>query len=173
MINRKALMLSVGTTAFVVVLAGGIYAGYAQSPAPAEADVSIEDALNDPQVQQVLREREAAYQEMLEQANQRLISQSEGSDQAVEEEYPISVGLAVALGQNALGGGTLIRNAELVSVNGRAAYELIFDRGQVYIDAISGAILYNSNASAQVASSGGSHREHEDEGHEEHEDFDD
>lgn len=173
MVNRKALMLSVGTTAFVVVLAGGVYAGYSQSVAPAEAGVSVEDVLNDPQVQQVLREREEAYQQMLDEANQRLISQSESSDQAVVDEYPISVGLAVALGQNALGGGTLIRNAEVVSVNGRPAYELIFDRGQVYIDAVSGAILFNSNANSQLASSSGSHREHEDDEHEGHEDFDD
>jgi hypothetical protein len=166
-------MFSIGTTAFVIVLAGGVYAGYSQSVAPAEAAVSVEDVLNDPQVQEVLREREEAYRQMLEDANQRLVSQSENSDQEVVDEYPISVGLAVALGQNALGGGTLIRNAELVSVNGRSAYELIFDRGQIYIDAVSGAILYNSNANSQLANRSGSHREFEDDEHEGHEYFDD
>jgi hypothetical protein len=181
MINRKALMLSLGITAFVVVLASGVYAASARSGEEQPVEMTVEEMLEDPEVQAVLREREAAYQQLIDEANQRLEAQAEEQEQEQEqeqaepetEEYPISIGLAVALGQNALDGGTLIRNVELVSVNGRAAYELIFDRGEVYIDAISGAILYNSSASEQMASRSGSDHDDDDDDHEEHEDHDD
>jgi hypothetical protein len=183
MIHRKALMLSIGVTTFLVVLVGGVYAAYARAGEEQPVEMTVEEMLEDPEVQAVLREREAAYQQMIDEANQRLEAQAAEQEQVQEqeqaepetEEYPISVGLAVALGQDALDGGTLIRNVELVSVNGRAAYELIFDRGEVYIDAISGAILYNSSASEQMASRSGSDHDDDDdhEEHEEHEDHDD
>lgn len=178
MINRKALMLSLGVTTFVVVLIGGVYAAYARSGEEQPVEMTVEEMLEDPEVQEVLREREAEYQKLIDEANQQLEAQAEQQEQEEEQEmeepeeegYPISVGLAVALGQNALDGGTLIRNAELVSVYGRVAYELIFDRGEVYIDAISGAILYDSSASEQMASRSGSHHDDDDDDDDEHED---
>lgn len=170
MINRKALMLSIGITTFVIVLIGGVYAAYATAGEKQSVDMTVEELLDDPEVQAVLQEREAAYQQLIDEANQRLEAQSqEAESQETEseaEEYPISVGLAVALAQDALGGGTLIRNVELVSVNGRVAYELIFDRGEVYIDAVSGAILYNSSASEQMADRSRSHDDDDDHEHE-------
>jgi len=150
--NRKALMLSIGITAFVLVTAGGVFAAFAQSRSAQNADVvTAEDVLNDPAVQAVLREREAAYQQMIEEANQRLAALEAPGNETVTNDYPVSPDLAAALGRIALGGGTLLRQPALVSVNGRAAYELIYDRGQVYVDATNGAILFNSGAlSAQA-----------------------
>jgi hypothetical protein len=167
MLNRKALMLSAGITAFTLIVAGGAFAGYAQSRSAQNADViTAEDVLNDPAVQAVLREREAAYQQMIEEANQRLAELSAPAEEAVASEYPVSAELAAALGRIALGGGTLLRQPALVSVNGRAAYELIYDRGQLYIDATSGAILFNS-AALSVLDNRSAGRSHEDD------DFDD
>jgi hypothetical protein len=169
MIHRKALMISIGVTAFVVVLAGGVYNAYASSGQDSQAEMTVEDLLNDPQVQAILQEREAVYQQMLAEAQQSQDTSSVADANQVSDESFIEAGLAVALGQNALGGGTLIRNPELVSVYGRPAFELIFDRGQVYVDAVNGAILYNSRAGSQVASSSGSSHHEEDE----HEEWDD
>jgi hypothetical protein len=161
--NKKALFLSLGITAFLVVIAGGVLAAYAQSQA-AQQPATVEDVLNDPDVQALLREREAEYQSMIDEANRRLAEVAGAGEDAAVGEYPVASDLAVALGRIALDGGTLLRQPELVSVNGRAAYELIFDRGRVYIDAISGAILYNSNAGAGLANSPSSSRDHDDEG---------
>lgn len=168
MIHRKALMISIGVTAFVVVLAGGVYTAYASSGQNSQAEMTIEELLNDPQVQAVLQEREAVYQQMLAEANQGQDLSSLANDGQFSDEDFIEAGLAVALGQNALGGGTLIRNPELVSVNGRPAYALVYDRGQVYVDAVNGAILYNSRAGSQTVSSSSAH--HEDDEHEEWDD---
>ena len=168
MIHRKALMISIGVTAFVLVLAGGVYTAYASSGANTQPEMTLEDLLNDPQVQAVLQEREAAYQQLLAEATQSQDANASAGDGQVTDDSYIDAGLAVALGQNALGGGTLIREPQLVSVNGRAAYELIFDRGQVYVDAANGAILYNSGGSSQAVSSSSFH--HEDDEHEEWDD---
>jgi hypothetical protein len=169
--NRKALTLSIGITAFVLITIGGVIAAYAQSRTAVTPEVRVEDVLNDPTVQAALREREAAYQQLIDEANQRLAEVSAPVEETIVNEYPVSVGLAVALGQGELGGGTLLRQPELVSFNGRAAYELIFDRGQVYVDATSGAILYNSGSASLFANTSGSASRHEDD--DEHGGFDD
>jgi len=169
MFNRKAFMLSIGITAFVIVTVGGIVAAFAQSRSGSEPAMAATDLLSDPAVQAVLREREAAYQQLIDEANRRLADATTPTAEPILEDYSVSAGLAVALAQNALGGGTLLRQPEMVSFSGRVAYELILDRGQVYIDATSGAILYNSGV-IQVASASGSSREHEDD---DHGDFDD
>ncbi|MEJ2012180.1 MAG: hypothetical protein P8X64_08150 [Anaerolineales bacterium] len=161
--NRKALFLSLGITAFVLVTAGGVLAAFAQSQS-APQPATIEDVLNDPEVQALLQEREAAYQQMIDEANQRLVEAEGAAEGSVAGEYPVPADLAVALGRIALDGGTLLRNPELVSVNGRAAYELIYDRGRVYVDATSGAILFNSSAGSSLVNSSPSSREHDDEG---------
>ena len=162
--NRKALMISIGITAFVVVTVGGVIVSYAQSRSAASTDPpTVEDVLNDPSVQAVLQEREAAYQQMIEEANQRIAELSTPAEEMTAEEYPVSADLAAGLARISLGGGTLLRQPELVSVNGRAAYELIFDRGRVYIDATSGAILYTSSGASNLANSFNSNRDHDDE----------
>ncbi|TFH35032.1 MAG: hypothetical protein E4G99_08220 [Anaerolineales bacterium] len=174
MLNRKALMLSVGITAFVIVTIGGVFAAFAQSRLGSGPAIAAADLLSDPAVQAALSEREAAYQQLIDEANQRLAEATTATTVMTEpvlEEYPVSIGLAVALAQNALGGGTLLRQPEMVLLNGRVAYELILDRGQVYIDATSGAILYNSGAAALVANASGSSRGHDDD--DDHEGFDD
>lgn len=173
MLNKKALMLTIGITAFVIVTVGGVIAAYAQTQSGTDRTMTAEDMLNDPAVQAVLNEREAAYQRLLDEANQRLAEAETPTPttEPAQQEYPISVGLAVALAQDALGGGTLLRNVELVNFNGRVAYELIMDRGKVYVDATSGAILFNSAASASFASASGSSRDYEHE--DEHDDDDD
>ena len=69
----------------------------------------------------------------------------------------------------------MIRTPELVRFEGKVAYEVGFTRGVVYVDATSGAVLFNGTqgkggggqAAAQPAPSGGEH-EHESEHEEEH-----
>lgn len=170
MLNRRALMLSVAITVFVVVFAGGVAKAYAQLRSGASARPAA-SALEDPAVQAALRDREDAFQRLIEEANRRLAEAEAGSSQPQTQGYPVSSELAMNLGRAALGGGTLLRDPELVNFGGRVAYELIFDRGQVYVDANSGLVLYSSAAGSVQASNPGGFGEHEREN--DHEEFDD
>lgn len=47
-------------------------------------------------------------------------------------------------------GATLLATPELVSFQGAVAYEVSLDAGKVYVDANTGAVLYNTVAQAQA-----------------------
>jgi len=72
--------------------------------------------------------------------------------------YAISADAAAAIALSAVPGTILTRAPELVSFQGIVAYEVLLDRGTVYVDANSGQILYNGAAVA-VASGGGEHHD--------------
>jgi uncharacterized membrane protein YkoI len=84
--------------------------------------------------------------------------------------YAISSDMAATIALNAVPGATLTQQPELVDFQGTVAYEVVLDRGNVYVDASSGQILYNG--AATTASSGGHGGEHEGGEHEsgEHDD---
>jgi hypothetical protein len=87
----------------------------------------------------------------------------------------ISAEAARNIALNAANLATMIRQPELVRFEGSVAYEVGFTRGVVYVDANSGAVLYNGTqsgsggggrpASPPPAPSGGNEGEHETEGH--------
>ena len=49
-------------------------------------------------------------------------------------------------------GQTAKKAADLVSFEGKAAYEVVFPKGSVYIDAQSGAVLFNGTVPQQITS---------------------
>ncbi|MDQ7030200.1 MAG: PepSY domain-containing protein [Ardenticatenia bacterium] len=57
--------------------------------------------------------------------------------------YAVSPDQAVQIALSAANGGTLTKQPELVLFEGTPAYEVGFDRGMIYVDANTGAILYN------------------------------
>ena len=65
--------------------------------------------------------------------------------------YAVSPEQAQAIAQAAAGNATLMRAPELVSIQGAPAYEVIFDRGAIYVDTQTGAIL--ANTIAEIAQS--------------------
>ncbi|MGQ9775284.1 PepSY domain-containing protein [Chloroflexus sp.] len=65
--------------------------------------------------------------------------------------YAVSSEQAQAIAQAAAGNATLMRSPELVSLQGTPAYEVVFDRGAIYVDAQTGAIL--ANTIAEIAQS--------------------
>ncbi|WP_322820849.1 PepSY domain-containing protein [Chloroflexus sp.] len=65
--------------------------------------------------------------------------------------YAVSPEQAQAIAQAAAGSATLMRTPELVSLQGTPAYEVVFDRGAIYVDAQTGAIL--ANTIAEIAQS--------------------
>jgi uncharacterized membrane protein YkoI len=162
--QHTLLGIAAALTAFVLVVIGALVGQMSQTGAPVAADtvivpteapVSAPVAL-DPTVEALIREREAAYQQALAEANRRLaeanrhleaanrqIAQQTNQQQSapVQPTYPISIEQAQTIALSLANGATLTKPAELVRYQGTPAYEVIFDRGAVYVDAQSGAVI--------------------------------
>lgn len=73
--------------------------------------------------------------------------------------YAISPDAAGAIALGSAPGSTLTRTPELVSFQRIAAYEVLLDRGAMYVDANSGQILYSGATVAVASGGGGKHHE--------------
>jgi uncharacterized membrane protein YkoI len=212
--QRSALLIAAALTAFLLVLAGGLASRLSATPDLVPTEVAVistemppptEVITLDPTVEALIKEREAAYQQALAEANSRLnqandqiaqansqISSLEQSRQQLAEQanqisqsqaavvsapvtvaaaaaptaaptaapiaasaptYAISVDQArdIALGVAATG-ATLQKTPDLVNYQGTPAYEVVLDKGSVYVDAQSGAVLWNGAAAPQLIS---------------------
>jgi len=182
MMNRTMLFIAATLTAFMLVVIGGVVSRISttSSPEPVPTEIVVEmtpisvPAL-DPTAEALLREREAAYQAALAEANRRLAEANQQLNTAQRElnemsaqvsvpapaapapapaapapaappapVYAVSPEQAQAIAQANAQGATLIRPPELVRLQGVPAYEVIFDRGAIYVDAQTGAILANT-----------------------------
>ncbi len=184
--QRNAFILATALTAFVLVLIGGVAARAAGQPAtptaPATATTAT-DPTADPAVQAAIQQREAAYQQLIQQANERLqqayqqLNQTAGQPQPQTQPvapaapdasaYAVSPQMATMIALTAAPGAALTRAPELVNFQGSVAYEMLLDRGTVYVDANSGQVLYNGAAAASGGRASGEGGEHEDGEHEE------
>jgi Tfp pilus assembly protein FimV len=194
------LFIAATLTAFMLVVIGGVVSRISttSSPEPVPTEIVVEmtpisvPAL-DPTAEALLREREAAYQAALAEANRRLAEANQQLNTAQRElnemsaqvsvpapaapapaapapaapapapaapapaappalVYAVSPEQAQAIAQANAQGATLIRAPELVSLQGVPAYEVVFDRGAIYVDVQTGAILANTiSTGTQVA----------------------
>src|SRR5512141_483756 len=187
--NQKIAFLVSGVlTAFVLVIGGGLAGRLSQSaaaPAPAAAAAQSAPAPSiDPASQVIaqLQDREVAYQQLIDQANQRLQQAYEqqkamavqinkarstvaaAAPRASQPAAPVAAAaqptgpaLSAESAQNiaidASGGKWVTREPQLVLFENKVAYEIGFTSGAIYVDARSGAVLYNG---AVHASNGGS-----------------
>ncbi len=156
--QNTTLLLSLGITVFVLVIIAGV-----MNPQIVLGKSSANDqqAAVDQQVQQALAEREAAYNQLLMEANQRLeaanqqietMSQEVQQVQAAQEQQSqaqpsgsqyIPVEAAQQAAQAVVQDASLTKAPELVDFEGKVAYEVGFDKGNVYVDASSGEVLMN------------------------------
>jgi uncharacterized membrane protein YkoI len=217
--QRIPLTIAATITAFIITMAGGVAMYVTRQPmspvtptATAGADVATAapaPGLDPTVVDATLSQRDAAYQQRIEQANAQLRQanqqlneayrkQQELADQLTqayqqqklladhlkqarqqppapiaqprpalpqpEPTYAISPETAAAIALGAAPGTTLSRVPELVSFQGMVAYDVLLDRGTVYVDATSGQILYNGAAVAVASGGGGGHEDGEHEG---------
>lgn len=181
MTQRTMLIIAAGLTAFVLVLVGGLAnrlsSGTAMVPTAttASAPAQATEGTLDPTVEALIREREAAYQQALaeansrlEQANQQLAEMAQQTVPAAEQAvttapavapavapvtYAVTPEQAQQLALERVPGATLIRTPEVVSYQGVAAYEVVLDQGTLYLDAQSAAVLADSTTTR--AASGG------------------
>jgi hypothetical protein len=163
MSQKMAFFFSIAVIAFILVVIGGALVGR-QVQAAAMPTL-------DPQLLAQLQAREAAYQAMIAEANAQ--RQSAATTPAptdlptvtptMQTKYPISPELAAYLALSVAPNATLLKPPELVLYNGTVAYEVTLSTGRVYVDATSGAILWNgalSRGGSGSSVSGG----HDDEG---------
>lgn len=172
MTQKTAFVFSGVLTAFLLVVGGGLVGRMAQTeatPAPTAA-VAAPVAVADPASQVIaqLQEREAAYQQLIDQANQRLqqaydqqkataakLNQTRSVAAAPRTQQPavaaaaqpaapaLSAESAINIAIDASGGKRMTRTPELVMFEGSVAYEIGFTNGAIYVDANSGSVLYN------------------------------
>jgi uncharacterized membrane protein YkoI len=164
MTQRTILLIAAGLTAFVLVLLGGL-ATYLTQPAapPVFAVAAGEPGPAGPAA--LAPEREAAYQQALREAQARLEEANYRLAQAATPPaagptaaptaaptappaptYAVSADQAVQTALGSAPGAVLVDSPELVRYQDRVAYEVLLDRGPVYVDATSGQVLYNGAA---------------------------
>jgi uncharacterized membrane protein YkoI len=167
MSQRMTILIAAGLTAFLLVVGGAVAGQFVQPTAVVatteEPTVAPVEAAASPDVQAWM-EREAAYQELIRQANEKLqqayaqqaqvAATSPAPDPALA--YAVSPEQAAEIALQAVPGAVLLRPAELVNFQGVMAYEVALDKGMVYVDANTGEILYNSTVIVADDNSSGS-----------------
>lgn len=157
MTQRTMLMVAAAVTTCILVVAGAL-AGRLTDAAP--ADVAAADPMLAPAAPLTATsyaEREAAYQaaiaeanRRLELANQQLAQQGNAAIPAANIGPAVSAEQAQMVALEAAPGATLVRPAELVRYQGTPAYEVVLDRGTVYIDAERATVLATGASSGPI-----------------------
>lgn len=150
MSQRVVTLISVGLTAFVLVV-GGAVAGRITQPVESKDDSiaepsAISETSYSPEVK-VFMDREAEYRSLIRQANGRLqkaYAQRRINAAFTSSEIAFSIDQATEIALQSVPGAILLRPAELVNFQGVMAYEIALDSGMVYVDASTGQIIYNS-----------------------------
>lgn len=161
--QRTLLLIAAGITAFVLVLTGGLVSRMSTAtatPAAATTEAAAAPAPLDPTVEALIREREAAYQAALAEANTRLTqanaqiaATNQQAAQAAPAAQPMvaydgSAEAAAAIALQYLGGGE-VRDVEQETERGIAVYEVQFtDGAEVYVEAQTGQVVYAEQADA-------------------------
>lgn len=162
----RSLLASIFLTAIILAVVSG-FASAAMAQRKIEdqaaaveqpgAGLSPVDAGQDVAVYQ---EREAAYRQTIEQANQQLLAlqdrlaQLEGQSAAASSPAlaaAVTPEQALQAAREAAGPGmSESRAPELVSFEDKAAYEVPFEAGTIYIDAQTGEVLFNGTLPQEI-----------------------
>lgn len=157
--NKPALIFAAFITVIALALLGGLVytsnsagaasSGQTQAADPGARPTALQDPALDPNLQQTLLEREAAYQEMIQQANARIqeLQQQLAAAQAqnqVGTSNPASVAVspeqAAQIAANFLGQGNVF-SVEGLNIGGVGAYKVIFSSGESVYVSLSGEVI--------------------------------
>jgi len=178
--NQKFfLTLAAAITACILVVGGAIIGKAAQ---PDTVTLTPDAA----EIQNLYAQREAQYKARLEEANAALsaayaqqqaaaaVQTSEPTQPVVEALVPATISPQDALLVAAIAAprAKVLRLPELVNYQGVVAYEITLDAGVLYVDANTGALLYDGTKQPQTSVQTRSFN-HEDEEHEHGEGHDD
>jgi uncharacterized membrane protein YkoI len=163
MSQKTMIALAASLSAFVLVMAGGVFARVSGASAASDPVATLSPALRD-----LWNQRETAYRALVDQANQRLQAASptptaDGTQATASQALTASVSPSEAalLATMAAPGARITRQPELVLFQGITAYEVQTTLGQVYVDAATGQILYTSAAQMTVTAARGGWDDHE------------
>ena len=142
---KVTLLVSAFLTASILTVVGGILS-VTNNQKTALANAAT-------QASQAQSTRDAAYQNLLDQANQT-INQANSEITNLQTQLqqqsatPTAAAYAILPDQAAaiaskVAGQVVQATPRLVNYNGTAAYEVVFQSGNVYVDANSGSVLYN------------------------------
>lgn len=149
MTQRVAIVTAAGIAAFVVVLLGAL-ATYVilRGPQPASAFAAQAPASTQAQAQAQTQAPSGGQVPPAPVFGGQDGAQSPQSNQqggsGAANNYPVSADDAATIALNNTPGASLVQQPRLVNVNGTIAYEVPLDRGNVYVDATSGQVLYNA-----------------------------
>ncbi len=190
MTQKTTLLISALLTAFVLVIGGGVMARVSQVDTASAASVPVPTASTvdvNAQVQQLIQQRDAEYRSLIDEANRRLqamnqqqaaaaqtapVAAQPARAQSAAPQFAVSADMAASTAAQAAGGAPITRAPELVRFEGNVAYEVLFAKGAIYVDANTGQVLFNGTQRApapnpqlqpQSAPSGGYEQEHEQE----------
>jgi len=171
----KIFMASAFITAVILIVIGAVTSTVMANQAASQAVVETVPSLEELQAYQ---EREAAYKQLIEQANQQL-EQANVELQAMQQQInqlqpqitadqpPAAQEISISTqqareiaGKTAEIGLKPLKDPELVSFEGKAAFEIVYELGSIYIDAQTGEVLFNGTVpqivtpeqAAQIAS---------------------
>ena len=152
--QRIVFFASIAISAFILVVGAGVVTSLAYTQG---AGVTTSQANNQgsgtevsPQLQQQIVEREAAYKDLIDQANQRIQSLTDqlnalkpGGTTTVSNPA-ITAGTASEIALKAAGTDqAILKTPELVSYQGKAAFEVKLKDGVIYVDSTNGNVLFN------------------------------
>ena len=143
--SKVTLLVSIFLSAAILTVIGGIVTLTGNEKSALSSTATQTSAMQATQV--------AGYQNLLAQANQTInqanaeitslqAQNQQQSSSPTATPYPILPDQAAAIASKATGGVSQT-TPRLVNYNGQVAYEVAFPSGNVYVDAITGSILYN------------------------------
>jgi len=163
MTQRVSLILAAVVTGFLLVAVGAVGGRVITASASEAGNVSAAAAVPTADLVSVMQQRDAAYRQMIEQANARLLQAGAASQpaQPAQPTYPVTPDQAAARAI-AFAGGTLVQPPQLVDVQGTIAYEVVLTGGTYYVNATTSGILMSNAQTVTISSSGGGYEdEHE------------
>jgi uncharacterized membrane protein YkoI len=139
MTTRKAIFISAVSVALILLISFGITSVLAINRNSSQIDAEVASRI---------AEREVAYRQLIEEANQRiqaLNAQVQGVSPASQTQAMLTADGVLSIAYQVAGNDQVLSGVpQLVNFQGTIAYEIPFINGMMYIDANSGAVLSNN-----------------------------
>jgi uncharacterized membrane protein YkoI len=150
--SRFVLFVSIFISAFILLSAAGIALAMSNpnvNPPQQNVASTVQPAAQDALVRQ-FSEREAAYQKLVADANQRIetlnneVTALQQKSTQASADPAVTADKAAQIAINAAGENEALQSMpELVSYQGTSAFEVDLNDGKVYIDAQTGQVLFD------------------------------
>lgn len=139
MTTKKAIFISAVSVSLILLISFGITSALATNRSSSQLDTEVASRI---------AEREVAYRQLIEEANQRiqaLNAQVQGISPTSQTQSMLTADGVLSIAYQVVGNDQPLSGVpQLVNFQGTTAYEIPFINGMMYIDANSGAVLSNN-----------------------------